>query len=111
VLVLQRTFSRDSVVAKSPTSPTGVRTSPSTIDELLEADCEENRLPEAINPEPLWQLEFGSCWERIRDNAVTGNPRDVILDIGDDDTTGRSAEFLKFYKLCSIQLKIEIEQK
>ena len=88
------------MVAKSPT--TGERTSPSTIDELLEADCEENRLPEAINPEPLWQLEFGSCWERIRDNAVTGNPRDVILDIGDDDTTGRSVEFLEFCKRVQI---------
>lgn len=93
-------------MAKSPTTPTGVRTSP-TIDELLEADCEENRLPEAINPEPLWQLEFGSCWERIRDNAVTGNPRDVILDIGNDDTTGRSVDFSNFTNYIQFNLKLK----
>lgn len=37
-----------------------------------------------LNPEPLWQLEFGSCWERMQESAnspVTSNPRDAILDL------------------------------
>ena len=48
---------------------------------LDSAEEEYHRLPAAINPEPLWQLEFGSCWQHMEDSPVTDNPRDVILDL------------------------------
>ena len=50
---------------------------------------------ELLNPEPLWQLEFGSCWQRMRSSldeshaTVTSNPRDMILDLS--HLTGESS--------------------
>ena len=58
---------------------------------LDSAEEEYHRLPTAINPEPLWQLEFGSCWERMEESPITENPNDLVIDMEDsswDKATG-----------------------
>ena len=57
------------------------------VDDMLDYNDDERRnLPAAISPEPLWQLEFGSCWHRMQQEPITTNPNDIILDFGDDDS-------------------------
>lgn len=49
---------------------------------MLDSAAEELPSAAVLNPEPLWQLEFGSCWQRMSTPAaITSNPRDLILDM------------------------------
>ena len=88
----QRSFSKGSFIHLAPPSPsTPHQTSPGShqqspcpsIDEMLDSAAEELPSAAVLNPEPLWQLEFGSCWQRMSNTpaAITSNPRDLVLDI------------------------------
>lgn len=50
---------------------------------MLDSAAEELPTAAILDPEPLWQLEFGSCWQRMHTSTpvITSNPRDLILDI------------------------------
>lgn len=51
---------------------------------MLDSAAEEMPSAAVLNPEPLWQLEFGSCWQRMAETtstAITNNPKDFILDM------------------------------
>ena len=85
---MQRSCSTDSFIHYSPeekpsSNQMNNSNSPSfSIDDMLDSAEEEyHRLPSAINPEPLWQLEFGSCWERMEESPITENPNDLVIDI------------------------------
>ncbi len=69
-----------------------------SVDEMLlnsaSTEMDPNPSSTPLNPEPLWQLEFGSCWERMQESAnspVTSNPRDAILDLSHLITESSSA--------------------
>jgi len=77
---MQRSCSRDSFIHYSPEEkppPSSEQTNASgspcpSIDDMLDSAEEEyQQLPTAISPEPLWQLEFGSCWERMEESPIT----------------------------------------
>lgn len=51
---------------------------------MLDSAAEEMPSAAVLNPEPLWQLEFGSCWQRMAattPTTITTNPKDFILDM------------------------------
>ena len=63
-----------------------------SMDDMLDSADEHHPLP-VVSPEPLWQLEFGSCWQQMQDSPITENPNDLILDIGEwDKATGSQRE-------------------
>ena len=92
----QRSFSKGSFIhlaTPSPSTPrqpsAGNQHSPCpSIDELLDSAAEELPSAAVLNPEPLWQLEFGSCWQRMQSSTapVTSNPNDFVLDIGESSS-------------------------
>lgn len=104
ILFLQRSCSRDSFIrlapaslnSPSPTRADGQQLTSSpcpSVDEMLldtsstsgatgiDSGLAGDPSAEILHPEPLWQLEFGSCWQRMRESPITSNPRDTILDL------------------------------
>lgn len=70
-----------------------------SIDDLLDATTGGDAPAGAVlNPEPLWQLEFGSCWHRMQADTPVTSPRDVVLELGgsSDTETSASSSFVSF---------------
>lgn len=101
----QRSFSKGSFIHLEPPSPTspiqgsasGSRREHSpcpSIDDMLDSAAEELPTTAVLDPEPLWQLEFGSCWQRMHTNtpAITSNPRDLVLDMEESSFSSTSSE-------------------
>ena len=95
-----RSSSGGSMLQRSPPSPFDC---PSVDAMLLDFTSEEtvSAMPPqtVLNPQPLWQLEFGSAWERIQKNVIrqhstpmTSNPRDLVIDFGDDSSSQDQTE-------------------
>ena len=90
-----RSASGGSFVYRSPTSPFDC---PSVDAMLFDFSAEEEATAQTsetvLNPQPLWQLEFGSAWERIQKNVIrhnqspkTSNPRDLVIDFGESSSS------------------------
>ncbi|XP_046446114.1 uncharacterized protein LOC124195647 isoform X6 [Daphnia pulex] len=79
--------------SSSPGSDSHQQPSPCpSIDDMLDSAAEEHQPTAAVlNPEPLWQLEFGSCWHRMQSSPVTSNPRDFIVDIEESSLSSVSS--------------------
>lgn len=89
----QRSRSRGSFI-HMPSLPVddARRNSALSVDELL--DTNDAPPGAVLNPEPLWQLEFGSCWHRMRaETPAAASPRggDVVLDLGSDTESSASS--------------------
>ena len=94
-----RSASGGSFVYRSPTSPFDC---PSVDAMLFDFTTEEEAAAgpseqQVLNPQPLWQLEFGSAWERIQKNVIrhnqspkTSNPRDLVIDFGDSSSNSET---------------------
>ena len=70
------------------------RNSALSVDELLDIAANDAPPGAVLNPEPLWQLEFGSCWHRMHaETPVASSPRagDVVLDLGSDTESSASS--------------------
>ncbi len=123
----QRSVSKGSFIHLAPPSPsTPHQPSPGSdshqqpspcpsIDDMLDSAAEENQPTAAVlNPEPLWQLEFGSCWHRMQSatSPVTSNPRDFIVDIEESclssvsSSSGTEAASSKRKKMRAMSLDI-----
>lgn len=97
-----RSVSKGSFIHLAPASPaTSQLPSPDShpkspclsVDDMLDSAAEELPSTAVLNPEPLWQLEFGSCWQRMQSSTtpVTSNPRDIILDIEESSLSSVSS--------------------
>lgn len=75
---------------------------------MLDSAAEEIQPTTAVlNPEPLWQLEFGSCWQRMP--VITSNPKDFIVDIEESSLssgTETSSASFKRKKMRAMSLDI-----
>lgn len=70
---------------------------------MLDSAAEELPSAAVLNPEPLWQLEFGSCWQRMStatSPTITSNPRDFILDMEETSFSSVSS---------SSEIEVEVE--
>ncbi|XP_059350446.1 uncharacterized protein LOC130696505 isoform X5 [Daphnia carinata] len=97
-----RSVSKGSFIHLAPASPAASQLpSPDShpkspclsVDDMLDSAAEELPSTAVLNPEPLWQLEFGSCWQRMQSSTtpVTSNPRDIILDIEESSLSSVSS--------------------
>ncbi|KAI9565781.1 hypothetical protein GHT06_009575 [Daphnia sinensis] len=97
-----RSVSKGSFIHLAPASPaTSQLPSPDShpkspclsVDDMLDSAAEELPSTAVLNPEPLWQLEFGSCWQRMQSSTtpVTSNPKDFILDIEESSLSSVSS--------------------